>query len=106
MAHNVTILTQPAREFARAPGVGSSRRRSRGIKRGRHAETEAVKIASAKETSPSVTENNQFLDPPIVPQDRTDEPRSAANGNFDSANGDIPVEEMKQNEGYRSICRE
>lgn len=53
-----------------------------------------------------MTENNRFLDPPIAPQDRTDEPRSSANGGFGNPDGDDPVDEPKHNEGYRSICRE
>jgi len=52
-----------------------------------------------------VTENNQFLDPPIVPQNRTDEPQSAANDDRDHYK-DKMLDELEQNEGYRSICRE
>ncbi|WP_186438443.1 hypothetical protein [Cohnella terricola] len=52
-----------------------------------------------------MTENNQFLDPPIVPQYRTDEAHTAANDDHDSYKDEI-VEELEQNEGYRSICRE
>lgn len=52
-----------------------------------------------------MTENNQFLDPPIAPQYRTDEPQQAKDSRIDdsdSTNGD----DQNQNEGYRSICRE
>ncbi|XID95675.1 hypothetical protein ACF3MZ_14645 [Paenibacillaceae bacterium WGS1546] len=51
-------------------------------------------------------DNNQFLDPPIAPQDRTDEPHSPVNEDSVFTDDDKPVEELKQNEGYRSICRE
>jgi hypothetical protein len=50
-----------------------------------------------------VTENNQFLDPPIAPQYRTDEPpQSEDNDNQQS----LIEDDLDQNEGYRSICRE
>ncbi|WP_239617311.1 hypothetical protein [Cohnella mopanensis] len=50
-----------------------------------------------------MTENNQFLDPPIAPQNRSDEPKQI--------NDDEEIVEDSeifdhQNEGYRSICRE
>jgi len=52
-----------------------------------------------------MTENNQFLDPPIAPQDRTDEPPQSEESNIDHQYGKSDGE-LDQNIGYRSICRE
>ncbi|MFC5404879.1 hypothetical protein [Cohnella soli] len=50
-----------------------------------------------------MTENNQFLDPPIKPQDRSDEPDVRSESvNESEMLGNVE----KQAEGYKSICRE
>ncbi|MFC5528801.1 hypothetical protein [Cohnella yongneupensis] len=52
-----------------------------------------------------MTENNQFLDPPIAPQYRSDEPETLSNQEeLDEVTR--LADEPQQNEGYRSECRE
>lgn len=54
-----------------------------------------------------MTENNQFLDPPIAPQYRSDEPEQWEEVSSEmSDDGEMHDEELQQNDGYRSICRE
>ncbi len=50
-----------------------------------------------------MTENNQFLDPPIAPQYRTDEPPQSEDSDIQQ---NVNDDDQNQNEGYRSICRE
>ncbi|WP_182301694.1 hypothetical protein [Cohnella cholangitidis] len=56
-----------------------------------------------------MTENNQFLDPPIAPQDRSDVP-GRSDGDAPEMSEDPAIQndfqDLKQNEGYKSLCRE
>jgi hypothetical protein len=53
--------------------------------------------------------NNQFLDPPIDPYSRSDDPEQTSL-DFDETTGEDEIREeypdVKQNVGYKSICRE
>ncbi|BBI34498.1 hypothetical protein [Cohnella abietis] len=50
-----------------------------------------------------MTENNQFLDPPITPQNRSDEPENNEKEEVELCE---LIDDLHQNEGYQSICRE
>ncbi|MFC5470252.1 hypothetical protein ACFPPD_16215 [Cohnella suwonensis] len=50
-----------------------------------------------------MNDNNQFLDPPIKPQDRSDEPEARSEAEDDC---DMLGNVEKQADGYKSDCRE